>query len=115
MDTMEAFARGQAALAAGIKFREFDWDKAARLIRERKPVKAEAGLYEDMEWTGGTIYSKGQIVPENETYVYLASNWATPILVLDGHVVDCWRYGDRAHNYWPESARRILEAQDATK
>jgi hypothetical protein len=97
----------------------FDWAKAARLIAERKPKEASAGLEGDWEWTGGLIYADGAPVPQEETYVYLASTWATPELYLDGDVIDCfvmepdteWRSG----TYWPPEALRILADQEQKK
>lgn len=95
--------------------RVFDWDKAARLIRDRKPTEAEAGLAEDWSHTGGSIYANGAPVPKDDTYVYLASNWATPMLVIDGEEIECyvaksetkWDSG----TYWPKSALKILKGK----
>lgn len=42
MDTMSAFAKGEAN--RGKELMVFDWDKAAQLISERKPSVASAGL-----------------------------------------------------------------------
>ena len=91
MDTLSAFARGQAAKNNELKV--FDWDRAAQRIRETSAVSASAGLAGDWDWTGGTIYASGE--PSSE-YTYLASTWATPELELtlpDGDVVteDCYR------------------------
>ena len=36
----------------------FDWDKAAEIIKKRKPTYAAAGLRQDWENTGGLIYNK---------------------------------------------------------
>lgn len=114
VDTMTAFARGAAAREAGAKMRVFDWDKAARLIREHKAANAEAGLSGDLEWTAGSIFKDGAVVASDDTYTYLASCWATPVLIIDGEEIDCWVEGDKtqwdAKTYWPESARLILAA-----
>lgn len=88
MDTASAFARGAAS--RGNPVRVFDWDNAARLIRERKPAVARAGLAHDWEYTGGTIAVNGD--PVTTDYTYLASTWARPELDMDGEVVDCWVY-----------------------
>jgi hypothetical protein len=114
MDTLSAFARGEAARASGAQMMVFDWDKAAALIAERKPSVAEAGLSGDWGYTGGTIYQGGK--PVTDSYTYLASLWATPELELDGERVDCWRYssGDQdwnADTKWPKSALRILAGE----
>lgn len=115
MDTALAFMKNQSALASGARPRVFDWDKAAELIRDRRPSVAGAGLQDDWEWTGGRIYADGKPVPRDETYTFLASNWATPELELDGEVIECWKYVDETDGwdsgtYWPDSALKILEA-----
>lgn len=115
MDSLSAFAMGQSAKARGAKQMVFDWDKAAQLIRERKPTTAGAGLSGDWEYTGDTIYQDGKPVPAEDAHTYLSSNWATPELEMDGDTVDCWRYEEDApgwgsDTYWPESALAILNA-----
>lgn len=108
MDTMQAFMMGE--MNRGKEMMVFDWDKAARIIAERKPKQAEAWLRGDWEWTGGTIYEDGK--PVFDDYTYLASTWATPELDIDGEIIDCyvmqseteWDSGTK----WPESALNIL-------
>ena len=112
MDTLSAFAMGQAH--KNDPHRVFDWHKAAELIRDAKPCEASAGLRGDWEYTGGTIYRDGKPVPQEETYVYLASKWAAPQLDMDGEIVECWLSkkdapeGWDSGTYWPESALAIL-------
>lgn len=110
MDTLAAFAMGEANRHK--RSMVFDWDKAAQTIIDTNAEEAAAGLSGDWEYTGGPIFSNGQIVPQEETYTYLASTWAAPELELNGHVIDCWRWEDEtdwnASTYWPESARKIL-------
>jgi hypothetical protein len=113
MDSLSAFARGQAAI--GNRQRVFDWNKAARLIREAQPDTAGAGLQSDWEWTGGTIFKNGK--PDLETYTYLSSNWAAPELELDGESQECWCYQDESPGWnsgtkWPESALAILRGEE---
>lgn len=114
MDTMQAYLKAQAATARGARLRVFDWHKAARIIRERKPRESGAGLSSDWEWTGGTIYRDGQPVTDDHTY--LASVWATPELTLDDETVDCWVYADESPGWdcytkWPASALAILNGE----
>ena len=78
MDTMAAFMMGAAN--RGKEQMVFDWDKAAEIIRERKPRWAEAGLKGDFENTGGLIYDEGH--PVTDDYTYLASTWARPVIRL---------------------------------
>ena len=109
MNTWLAFAMGEAN-----KYKElmvFDWDKAARLIKERKPERAYAGLRSDWEYTGGIIYENGK--PVMNGYTYLASTWAVPELDLDGDVVECYRMEHEVPKWgsgtkWPPSALDIL-------
>lgn len=90
-------------------FKQFDWDKAARIIAERKPKTARAGLAEDWGCTSGRIWEDGKPVPEDDTYVYLSSNWATPILVLDDdEEIVCMKSGEDSGEYWPDSAKEII-------
>ena len=112
MDTFSAFGMGQATKNDPPMV--FDWEKAARIIKERNANSASAGLARDWEWTGGTILRDGRPVDKEDTYVYLASTWATPELEVGGEVMDCFRYqkdspGWGAETYWPEEALRILE------
>lgn len=111
MDTLSAFAMGYAH--KGKRHRVFDWDRAARRIVETGAQNASAGLSQDWEWTGGEILRDGKPVPADDTYTYLASNWAIPELELDGAVEDCFVFMDESPGwdsgtYWPESALAIL-------
>lgn len=109
MNTWTAFAMGEANRRKELMI--FDWDKAARLIRERKPECAGAGLRGDWEYTGGTIYESGK--PVMNDYTYLSSTWAVPELDMDGEIVNCYRMehevpGWNSNTKWPQSALDIL-------
>jgi len=113
MDTMVAYAIGQAN--RGKEEMVFDWEKAARIIKERGAVEASAGLEGDWEWTGGDILRDGKPVPEDDAYVFLSSTWATPQLEIDGERIACFRMesttpGWHSKTYWPPEALAILEA-----
>ena len=95
----------------------FDWDEAARRIKASGATNAVAGLQRDMGCTSGSILLHGKPLTERDsTYTYLASTWATPVLVLDGTVERaCYRMksetpGWDADTLWPESALAILSA-----
>jgi hypothetical protein len=112
MDTMRAFQNNMNAQANGATMRVFDWERAACRILEIKPQEASAGLGEDWEYTGGTIYRDGEAV--TDSYTYLASTWAIPELDMDGEVEECWRWMDDkckwdADTMWPYEALRILK------
>lgn len=111
MDTMATFAMGEAN--RGKPLMVFDWDKAARLIKEAGAKNASAGLAGDWGYTGGEILVDGEI--PDDSYCYLASTWATPELEIDGMRQDCYRMEDEVPDwdsgtFWPESAREILGA-----
>ena len=110
MDTLSAFAMGAANRDKELMV--FDWNKAARLIKERNAQEAAAGLSGDWEWTGGTILKDG--IPFLKDYTYLASIWAKPELLIDGDYIECYLMqsetpGWAAETKWPESALAILE------
>lgn len=94
MDTLSAFAKGEAS--QGNRVRIFDWDKAAAILANGRVQEAEAGLEGDWEWTGGAILRGGEALTSREdTYVYLASTWATPQLLICGETcLPCWRWLD---------------------
>lgn len=117
MDTMRAFAMGIAN--RGREQKVFDWDRAARRIKETGARSAEAGLAMDWDSTGGRILADGQPVIREQTYTYLASTWATPLLVLDGEEEQCYRMASDtpkwgASTYWPESALTILRGNSGS-
>ncbi len=112
MDTLSAAARGEAN--RGREPMVFDWDRAARRIRETGATEASAGLASDWEWTGGYILRDGQ--PIHDDYTYLASTWATPELDLDGVTEDCYRMASETPGWgpdtkWPDSALTILNSE----
>lgn len=111
MDSLTAFAMGMANRDKELMV--FDWDKAAKIIKECDATEAAAGLEGDWGYTGGPIFANGKPVPAEETYVYLASTWATPQLEVAGDVIDCYKMQSEtpewdAGTYWPESALKIL-------
>ena len=109
MDTMSAFAMGQANRHKELMV--LDWEKAAKMIKDRDAKDASAGLAGDWEWTGGDILVDGKI-PEDSS-PYLASTWATPEIEIGGLKHDCYKMQSKtpgwdADTFWPEEARKIL-------
>lgn len=109
MDTLYAFCMGE--LNRGKEPMVFDWNKAAELIRERKPREASAGLRGDWEYTGGIIYESG--TPVTDSYTYLSSTWAVPELELEGNIIPCYKMQSEVPDWhedtkWPQSALDIL-------
>lgn len=117
MDSLSAFAMGMANQDKELKV--FDWEKAAQIIKDRGATNAGAGLSGDWEWTGGEILRDGKPVPQDDTYTFLASTWATPELEIDGELIDCYRMqsatpGWDSGTYWPKEALDILNDVPAT-
>lgn len=112
MNSIMAFAMGE--INRHKELMVFDWAKAARIIRERKPKEASAGLHSDWEWTGGTIYEDGK--PVKDSYTFLASTWATPELDIDGEIIDCYimQNGTKwnSDTKWPKTALDILNGKE---
>ena len=110
MDSLSAFMMGKAN--RGKELMVFDWVKAAKLIKKRKPARASAGLSQDWEYTGGDIWKNGKPVPKEDTYTFLASTWATPELDIDGEIVDCFIMKSETEwdekTYWPDEALKIV-------
>lgn len=116
MNTLDAFAKGEAN--RGKERMVFDWNKAAKIIKEAfaddNEIACGAGLRGDWVGTGGAIFMSGKPVDKDNTYTFLASTWATPELKVDGVSVDCYIMESETEwdeeTYWPESALEILNS-----
>ena len=109
MDTMSAFAMGEQSCENELMV--FDWDKAAKLIKDRDVKEASAGLQYDWEYTGGEIFTNGK--PNMNDYTYLASTWATPQIEIEDEIIDCYKMKSKvpdwdAYTKWPKSALDLL-------
>ncbi|MEN6511175.1 MAG: hypothetical protein ABFD00_05010 [Chloroherpetonaceae bacterium] len=109
MDAMDAFAMGM--LTRGNELMVFDWDEAAKLIKESGVKEASAGLCEDWEWTAGEIFTNGK--PNMSDYTFLASTWAIPQIEIEGKRIDCYKMELEVPDWdaktkWPESALKLL-------
>lgn len=109
MDTRTVYAMALQHEGEGHKI--FDWDKAARIIQERKPCSARAGLRLDWENTVGDIYADGKPIFNGDPY--LGSNWAVPELEIDGEFIECYIMENQTSfgpkTIWPPSALDILK------
>jgi len=104
----------------GSPVKAFDFDKAAIIIKDRllkyPDLIAEAGLEGDWNYTGGIIFENSN--PVSNSYTYLASNWATPTLILswDGmeqEEIECsCEQNDRfnSSSKWDEISLKILNS-----
>lgn len=109
MNTYSAFIMGE--LNRNREMMVFDWNKAAKIIKERQAKYASAGLQNDYEYTMGVIWRDGAVVTDD--YTFLASTWATPMLIVDGEEVPCYKMesdvpGWGSGTKWPDSALEIL-------
>lgn len=107
--------------------RVFDWIKAANLIKEHCMIGdllktdsvVNAGLSEDWGCTSGVILKNGSVVSGDDTYVYLHSSWATPIIEIDGEDYECWECKEdsifEAKTLWPQESLDIINIGGAIK
>lgn len=91
--------------------KRMDWHKARAICEEaiaKNPdVTIRAGLVEDWKWTSGVIYENGEYV---YNYVFGYSDWATPIVDVDGEEIECWTY-DKPEG-WTENLPDWWEEKD---
>lgn len=103
---MQCFTIGNSRCAGKETFKGMDFEKAKKIINERRDEieSAEMGLMEDWECTSGTVFLDGKFV-EGNCRIFLESLWATPLLVLnfnDGNVQEIelfveYNKNDREH------------------
>ena len=116
MNTRDALIIKQIADIKGASYMVFDWIKAVKMIKEKKAQVVYAGLQGDWEYTGGKILENGKPVPEEDTYVFLCSNWAVPEILIDGAFHPCWILKEEkpewdSKTYWPEEALKLLNKE----
>lgn len=88
----------------------FDWEKAARLIREKKPYIAHAGLEDSWEREYRKIYQGGLPV-YSETF---HSPNKKPVLIMNSsEPIPCCKmeYDTNGMEPWPREALDILEGK----
>lgn len=112
MNTLQAFIMGEAN--RGKEEMVFDWDEAARRIKASGCKSASAGLRDDWEYTGGSIFKNGE--PNFADYTFLASTWAVPELKINGKKKPCYKMQSETPGWdcdtkWPESALKILKGE----
>ena len=121
MNTAKAIIKSWIARFRGTDFMVFDWEKAARILHDRKPFAAFAGLKDDFECTGAMIYKQGHPIllgaDGEKPYTFLGSCWAKPMLVLldetgQSEAMECFTTDKnspyRCSTYWPREAVRLL-------
>lgn len=87
MDFFEPFYDKSLKKRGNFKF--LDWDKIREIIKENPNSIIQAGLLEDFTYTGDIIYNKK---PIKKFYVYDNSNWATPVVIIDGEIYACYSF-----------------------
>lgn len=94
------------------KIRVFDWEKAAKIILERKAEKAVAGIDTDWLGTRDAIYKDGKPVENRDSGAYLQSHWGFPTLSVNGDMIQCYREvkveSDELFDWWPDRALEVL-------
>ena len=111
---MAAFMMGQANRDSELMV--FDWELAAKIIKEKGIKNASAGLQGDWDYTGGSILIDGKPETDEWSNLYLASTWAIPELEIDGMRMDCFKMqsetpGWGSETFWPEEALKILKGE----
>lgn len=99
MDDMSALL--MAMVSQNTRYKVFDWDRALEIFKERGIKYASAGLMEDLACTTGEILRDGKLI--TDSYTYLGSTWATPVIVVVNEndlndYYECWCYADNEHN-----------------
>lgn len=79
-----------------------DWNKVKEVVESHPNSIIYAGLMENWNNTSGLIYAKGKYY---NGYVYGCSNWATPIVDVDGEEIECWtnnetEWGSDKPSWW---------------
>jgi len=111
MDTFRLMANAEAS--RGQEPKVFDWEKAARLIKNSKATNASAGLSGDWSPTCGVIFENGN--PSDGKYApYLSSTWANPQILIGDCYQDCYRMQSKtpgwdSGTFWPKEALAILK------
>lgn len=90
------YAAGERAREEGATPRRFDWDKAKKIVEEKKLQNADYGFEENWFWTAEPLVENGIMVTQEEEEPPLGSRWATPVIKWeDGEVlctVECWKW-----------------------
>ena len=90
-----------------------DWNKVKEVVESHPNSIIYAGLMEDWNNTSGLIYAKGKYY---NGYVYGCSNWATPIVDVDGEEIECWtnnetEWGSNKPSWWG-NGEKLYDAWD---
>lgn len=88
----------------------FDWQKAAKIINERKPSYASAKIDGDDE-TETSIFANGKAIIFNGRPGFVCSHWGEPTLCIDGEEIPCYTYEADEEEVWPLYALKTLRAQ----
>lgn len=98
------------------KIKSLDWEKAKKLVEEHPNSVIQAGLLEDWSNTSGLIAADGKYCADS--YVFVASKWATPIVDIDGEEIECWEYAKKTNDCskrpkWWGKGKEIISEYDA--
>ena len=109
MSFMDGFLVHHELADDGIKY--LNWAKAEKICLEHPEAHIKAGLLEDWDCTSGDIFRCGRWVKDD---VYTCSFWATPVLEVDGELVECWshrRSSKSVPKWWGRAAVIDSEVQ----
>ena len=83
MDTMEAYNRCLDAVSKGNKLKCLNLEKLHEYVekQEKEIQRITAGIDEDWEYTGDTIYKDDEWIDDNMSWT--RSLWGTPIAYID--------------------------------
>ena len=103
-DTMTGFMRAQTA---GNSFKILDVKRALEYCKPGNVV--EIGLAEDWAWTGGDVYENDAFV--DDPYFHAGSNWATPVVVVNGEVIECWKHSEEPNDCLDDWVLAVIERE----
>lgn len=90
-----------------------DWVKAAHIIKAQKISHVEAGLRDDPLAQGVIFTENKPVLREDESVkqAWVESAFATPILIIDGKEIECFKiipYREDDEDFWPDEALAVL-------
>lgn len=102
-----------AAITPVGNMKYMDWEKVQRIVNENPNSVIYAGLREDWFFTSKLIYAKGKYYDGD---ICGCSDWATPIVEVDGEEIECWTYketkeGSRRPDWWG-NGQKLLHEED---
>ena len=96
------------------KHKYMDWKRVQQIVSANPDSVIYAGLQEDWNNTSGLIFAKGKFYDGGSFYG--SSNWATPIVDVDGCEIECYTYEKTEEDYrmpkWWGDGQPLLSSYD---